>query len=139
MDNNFGSNRQKKLPDLAAKVGIYLFVFYILFLLGKAILTNYNLKNTIGKLQQQIAILDQQKKDLKNLILYYQSAAFQELEARKKLGLKAPGEKVMILPVPSNSEANFPEEVTQEQKAVAGQNQKRTAPNWRLWWQFFTE
>ncbi len=139
MDNNFGSKRPKKLLDLSSKVGIYLFIFYVLFLLGRAILTNYNLKNTIVKLQDQIVALEQQKKDLDNLILYYQSTAFKELEARKKLGLKAPGEKVMILPIPVTSATNFPEEVRHEQKAVAGTNQNKDAPNWQLWWQFFTK
>lgn len=139
MDNNFGSNRRKKLFDLATKVGIYVFVFYILFLLGRAILTNYNLKNSIGKLQEQIAVLEQEKKDFNNLILYYQSNDFKELEARKKLGYKASGEQVMILPTPaaSGTAANFPEEVSQEQKAIAGQDQMKEAPNWQLWWNFF--
>jgi hypothetical protein len=139
MDNNFGSHRQKKLFDLATKAGIYGFAFYILFLLGRAILTNYNLKNSLGKLQEQIAILEQEKKDFNNLILYYQSNDFKELEARKKLGYKAVGEQVMILSTPAASgSANFPEEVSQEQKAIAGQEQNKEGPNWRLWWDFFT-
>ncbi len=133
------NGRRKKLIDLAIKIGTYVFIVYILFLLGRAILTNYNLKNSIGKLQGQIATLEQEKKDLNNLILYYQSTAFKELEARKKLGYKASGEQVMILPTPtpSGSATNFPEEVSQEQKAIAGQNQAKVAPNWQLWWDFF--
>lgn len=138
MDNNFAEkNRQKKMIDLAVRVGLYLFVFYIVFLLGRSIWVNFNLKKSISKLQGQITELDQEKKALNNLIVYYKSDAFKELEARKKLGLKAPDEKVMLLAATPSTES-FPEEVAQEKKGVAGESTSITKANWRLWWDFFT-
>lgn len=141
MDNH-NKNRQKKLIDLAVKVGTYVFILYILFLLGRVLWINANLKSSIEKLHGQIAALEQQKKDLSNLVLYYQSDAFKELEARKKLGFKKPGEKVMIIPTSPDSgnspPANFAEEVEKEKKGVAGKETTQEEPNWRLWWEFFT-
>ena len=132
------NNRRKKLLDSAIKIGMYLIIFYILFLLGRALWVNYNLKKSIDKLNQQIASLEQDKKNLENLNLYYNSDSFKELEARKKLGLKAPGEKVMIVQTSPTPE-NFPEEISQEQKAVTPSSQNKEEANWLLWWQFFTK
>ena len=140
---NHKDNRRKKLIDLSIKIGTYLFILYILFLLGRVLWINANLKNSIEKLHQQIAALEQQKKDMSNLILYYQSDAFKELEARKKLGLKKPGEKVVIIPASlaggstSPTPANFIEEVEKEKRGVAGKETTIEEPNWRLWWEFF--
>jgi len=139
---NHKDNRRKKLIDLAVKIGTYVFILYILFLLGRVLWINANLKNSIEKLHQQIAALEQQKKDMSNLILYYQSDAFKELEARKKLGLKKPGEKVVIIPASpaggDSTPANFAEEVEKEKRGVAGKETTTEEPNWRLWWEFFT-
>jgi len=130
------NHRHKKLIDLLIKIGTYVFIVYILFLLGRVLWTNFNLKESISKLHQQIAVLEQQKKDLNNLILYYQSDSFKELEARRKLGFKKPGEKVVILELSPSAE-NFPEEVEKEKKGVAGKSTASVKPNWRLWWEFF--
>lgn len=130
--------RHKKLFDLAIKVATYIFIFYILFLLGRVLWLNFNLKESIEKLQEQIVVLEQQKKDLNNLILYYQSDSFKELEARRKLGYKKPGEKVVILELSPSSE-NFPEEVEKEKQGVAGKSTASEEPNWQLWWEFFMQ
>ena len=120
------------------KIATYLIIFYILFLLGRTLWTNYNLRSSIEKLNQQIVILNQEKKNLENLNLYYQSDSFKELEARKKLGLKAPGEKVMILKVTS-SPGSFPQEVEKEKEETAPKTNETPSPNWLLWWEFFTK
>lgn len=127
-----------KLLLTSIKIITYLVIFYILFLLSRTLWTNYNLRASIEKLNQQIAVLNKEKKTLENLNLYYQSDSFKELEARRKLGLKAPGEQVMILsttPAPQN----FSQELEKEKEKTAPKANETSNPNWLLWWDFFTK
>jgi len=131
-------NREKYL-NLASKVIIFVFVIYTLFLLGKSLFINYELRQSIQKLNEQIATLEQQKKDLNNLILYYQSDSFKELEARRKLGLKKPGEKVYLISATTSAPMNFEEEMKEEQEKVSSKEKILNKSNWSLWWDFFTK
>lgn len=134
-------------------IATILVIGWIFLLLGKTVWQNWILRHSILKLYEQIAILEKQKNDLNNLIIYYRSDSFKELEARKRLGVKKPGEKMVILPVspsqggpvlslPTASSSilppNFPEEVAKEKEAVAGIESPSQIPNWLLWWQYFT-
>lgn len=134
-------SNNKFIPKFA-KIATYFVIFWILFLLGRAVWQNWDLKHSIWKLNEQIATLEQQKNDLENLNLYYSSDSFKELEARKRLGLKKPGEKLVILPAASPSitvtPGNFPEELDKEKESVAGVITPSRIPNWLLWWQYFT-
>lgn len=135
---------QNKFVPKLTKLGVYLLVFWILFLLGRALWQNWDLKHSISKLNEQLLTLTQQKKDLENLNLYYNSDSFKELEARKRLGLKKPGEKLVVLPMATPSQgqvtpSNFPEQLAQEKKTIAGVEAPSKIPNWALWWQYFTK
>ena len=135
---------QSKIIAKIIKPITYLLIFWIIFLLGKSLWQNWALKHSIWQLNEQIATLNQQKKDLENLNLYYSSDSFKELEARKMLGLKKPGEKMVILPAspgssPTAAPSNFPEEVMKEKEAISGVENPVKIPNWALWWQYFTK
>jgi len=131
--------KREKYLNLASKVIIFIFVIYTLFLLGKSLFTNYELRQSIQKLNEQIATLEQQKKDLNNLILYYQSDSFKELEARRKLGLKKPDEKVYLVSGTTTASTNFEEEMKAEQEKVSSKEKILNKTNWSLWWEFFTQ
>lgn len=136
-------SQNKFMPKLT-KMGIYFLVFWMLFLLGRALWQNWDLKRSILKLNEQLITLEQQKKDLENLNLYYSSDSFKELEARKRLGLKKPGEKLVVLPATTPSAevptpGNFSEELDKEKKSIAGVTTPTKIPNWLLWWQYFTK
>jgi len=138
--------KNKLIPKLT-KLAIYFVIFWLIFLLGKSLWQNWVLKHSIGKLNEQIAVLEKEKANLNNLILYYRSDSFKELEARKKLGLKKPGEKVVILAVssaspalpPSPSPSNFSEELKKEQEKITASSFVPQIPSWLLWWQYFTK
>jgi len=130
--------KREKYLNLGSKVLIFIFVIYILFLLGKSLFTNYQLRQSIQKLNEQIATLEQQKEDLNNLIVYYKSDSFKELEARRKLGLKRPDEKVYIVSGATTTTANFEEELKQEQEKVSSKEKSSDKKNWALWWEYFT-
>lgn len=147
--------RRSKLTLGLSKLIAYLIGFWLIFLLAKTLWLNWQLAKSIEKINQQIAVLEQQKKDLNNLILYYQSDSFKELEGRRKLGLKKPGEKVMILPAsaeataggsatpapmnPASGRQVFPEELTKEKESINPKTPESKIPNWLLWWEFYTK
>lgn len=134
--NGFG---QKKVVKKFTKAGIVFAVFWILFLLSRSLWQNFTLRQSVSKLHEQISQLKTQKKDLENLNLYYRSDSFRELEARKRLGLKKIGEKMVILPIsPAPSLSSFPEDLEKEKEKVAGVSTPSKVPNWLLWWQYFT-
>lgn len=130
--------RNQKFISALVKVGSYLAIFYIIFLIVRVVWTNYNLRGSIKELENQIATLNQDKKDLENLNSYYQSESFKELEARKKLGLKASGEKVLVLAATPTAQ-NFSEELKKEKEGTAVKNPENLIPNWAMWWEYFTK
>lgn len=143
--------KKDQLISKLTKLATYIVIMWILFLLGRSVWQNWELRHSIWKLNEQLVQLNTQKKDLENLITYYRSDSFKELEARKKLGLKRPDEKMVIIsidptggPVSSPNSQNglptsFPADVEKEKESVAGVSQKSKIPNWALWWQYFTK
>lgn len=119
------------------KILIYLLILYTFFLLGKAVWTNYQLKQQTELIEKEIANIQKQNKDLENLILYYKSDSFREVEARRKLGLKKPDEKMMQVPV--KKLGDFPSELEAQKESFQEQTQEEKQPNWQLWWQYFTK
>lgn len=143
---------KNQLFSQAARIAIYGVFFWMIFLLVRSVWQNWSLRQSINKLNDQIVTLEQDKNDLNNLIIYYRSDSFKELEARKKLGMKRPDEKMVILPVLPNSSgsptvagqsesspSNFSEEVKKEQETLRPAEENSAVSNWRLWWQYFTK
>ncbi|MBM2821228.1 MAG: Septum formation initiator [Candidatus Berkelbacteria bacterium] len=131
------NEKQKNLLNKGSKVILYILLIYIIFLLAKSLWTNYDLKNSVEKLQSQIATLQQQKKDLENLNIYYQSDAFKELEARRKLGMKRPDEQILIISTPPSE--TFSQELEKEKQGIAQKTSESQTTGWRLWWEYFTK
>lgn len=127
-----------KFGNFFSKLILYLLVIYTFFMLGRVIWKNYQLKKQAENIKRQISQVEAENKDLSNLILYYQSDSFREVEARKKLGLKKPDEKVVNIPV--KSAQDFNSELQNQQQNIA-EIPKSDAPisNWKLWWQYFTK
>ena len=143
---------KNQLFSQAARIAIYGVFFWMIFLLVRSIWQNWSLRQSISKLNDQIVTLEKDKNDLNNLILYYRSDSFKELEARKKLGMKRPDEKMVILPVLPNSSSspaaagqseslpgNFSEEVKKEQEILNSSGENSPVSNWQLWRQYFTK
>jgi len=85
-----------------------LVILYLVVMLGQTIENNYNLGQQISGLKTQIGSLQQQKKELSYDIAYYNTAAYQDREARAELGLQLPGENVIIIPNDSPSPSSTP-------------------------------
>ena len=64
---------------------------------------NYGLQKEIDTKNRQEKLVELETQSVEYQQKYYQSSEFQELSARKYLGLAAPGEKVLVLPPNTNT------------------------------------
>lgn len=124
-----------RIPGLLNKVLIYFLIAYVSIILGRVVWFNWQLNQNIKKTQIQITQLEEQNHDFENLILYYKSDSFREVEARQKLGLKKPGETVVA--IPTKNYENYQEETQVEKERISNSFQENTTPNWQKWWQLF--
>ena len=83
---------------------LFLFVIYLMIIVGKTVISNYKSNKDIEKEEVKLAETEVQLHDIQNQINYYQTYSFKEKEARAKLGYKAPGESILSLPIDSREE-----------------------------------
>ena len=102
LNNKKQSNGRGK--NLLFTIFVVCAIVYIVFLLYQAVYFNYSTNQKIKQLKADQGELLKDKSRLETLIAYYQTDAFAELEARKKLGLKKPGELVIAVDLPENSQ-----------------------------------
>lgn len=122
--NGLSSNGADKAKFNFVPVLILVLVGYVSFLLYQAVYFNYKTSQKIKSLQTDTVGLEEQKIQLEALIAYYKTDSFAELEARKKLGMKMPGEKVIKVDVESKTGQND----LKAEKIIEPQ-----IPNWQEW------
>lgn len=108
---------------------VFLILIYVGFLLYQAISLNYQTNQKIASLKKEIQEIEQDHNDLETLIAYYQTSAFQELEARKKLGMKKPGEKAVTVEVKTDVYDSNKDE-------TENINNNKNVPNYQKWLDF---
>jgi cell division protein FtsL len=124
-------NRRKKsiFPDLLFSKFFLIFCVVIflvvLFYLAQGTIKTYKVNSEITDLQNDINRLEKQNQDLGQLISYLKSDAFIEQEAKLKLGLKKPGENLVVIPQVNETKIDN-SEVT---------NKELTNP--AKWWVYF--
>lgn len=114
------------------KIFVYLLIIYVFVLLARSVMVNVGLKKQIDQVKKTNQTLEANNKNLQNLIVYYQSASFKELEARDKLGLKKPDEQVVFIPVKKFDQTN---NSVDQIAPVKPQN----ISNFQAWWQYIFE
>jgi len=134
-NSSMNPQTKSKLGSIFSKGLIYAAILYTFFMLGRAVWINFTLQKNIKIIEQEIAAIQQQNKNLENLILYYQSDSFREIEARQKLGLKKPGETVINVPVKKYD--NYSSEVRAEEERLSDKPAETKTSNAKLWWQYF--
>lgn len=122
---------KNKLKSIFLNVAPYFLIIYIFFLSGRVIWQNWQLKLQSESIKAEINRLYQANHDLENLILYYQSDSFKEVQAREKLGLKKPGETVVFIPI--FNKQNFSSELLKDRQQIASNQKPEELANWRLW------
>ncbi len=95
--------------------------------LAKNISKRYIIDKEISDLEQEIEDLESKNKDFKNLIGYLESDQFVEEQARLKLGLKKPGEEVIVLKEDPNASSTI----------VSAEEVDTSLTNPQKWWNYF--
>jgi cell division protein FtsB len=119
--------------------GMMLFVVVVLLISWsgvKSIQTNYELQKQIAALEQQNSVqkLKNTNLDLENK--YYDTASYQDLQARLNLGLASPGEKEIIVPkaVALSYTIDLPK---QQVTTKPSDKQSSSQRNFQAWVNFF--
>jgi len=111
----------KKKNDLIFKLlGITLFG-YMLLSLARTSYLNYTTNREITNLENEIVELEKSNQKIQTDLEYYKSDAYKERVARQRLGLKKPGEEVIVV---------VPDESGEKKE------EKPPLPNYRKWWEF---
>lgn len=96
---------------------------FVLISLSKIVFRAHKIDKEIFLLEREIQDLEKNKKEFSQLIEYLQTDSFKEREARLKLDLQKPGEKVVVISMPETDLIN---KEKQEKKN-----------NLNKWWRYF--
>lgn len=94
---------------------------------GRAFYKDYEIRQQIKTLQIKVDELESKKLESINLLGYVKSEAYVEDVARQQLGLKKPGERVIIV-----------DAATTTGPRVNAENRPAT-PSWKKWWWYFAD
>lgn len=118
-----------KLPFQAVAAMVLVIVFVLGSALSKELYREYKIRKEIDGLKAEIESMQKDNYELSQLIEYYQTDQYKEAEARKRLNLKADGEKVVMIDEKTES--------AEEVKKKAEEEQKKNTPNPVKWWNYF--
>ncbi len=90
---------------------------------------NYALQRVVDDKRRQSQLVQLQTDNLAYEQKYYHSAEYQELQARERLGLVQPGEKVLILP-PNSASAKAVDQATSPLNTVTNLPQPSNFQQW---------
>lgn len=117
---------------LSSKILLSLGVIFLIFLLisfGREFYRRYYLEQEIKSLQSQVNQLEGKNQEFGSLIEYLNTQNFTEEEARLKIGLKKPGEEVVVI--------NQPGSVTPGDAAGGADSYLAQLSNPVKWWYYF--
>jgi len=100
----------------------------------------YQLSEEIGGLKTEIERLEGRKQQLAGLMEYFEQESYLEREARQRLNLKKPGEKVVILSQKTDTDIKSDQEVDNVLDKNTDFNQNtdnQEAANYWKWWEYF--
>jgi len=107
-------------------VGSILVVVFLGSGLGKEFYRDYQIEKEIDSLQNEIEAVEKDNYQLTQLIEYYKTDEYKEVEARKRFSLKKKGESVII--IKSNPRVLGDFDIKEENKNL---------PNYVKWWNYF--
>lgn len=121
---------------LSSKVFFFFMVIALVALLLNFVRESYHryqLGEEISGLETEVKRLEGRKQQLAGLMEYFEQESYLEKEARQRLNLKKPGEKVVILPQKTDPGIESDQEIDN----ILTENQE-TANYWKWWEYFFT-
>ncbi|QQG49643.1 MAG: septum formation initiator family protein [Candidatus Berkelbacteria bacterium] len=125
------ANTQK----LLGRILVILLVVFALYSNVRLIIRNNKLHERLSEVQTELTNKELRNKKMSLLIAYYQSPSYQDVEARRRLGLKLPDETVMqVRGVEYSKDGTTLEDTIYENTEVASP----TPPtNFSRWWGYF--
>jgi len=113
---------------------IAVFVFAIYSNVRLAI-RNYELRGAVESAKEEVESLRQRNEKLKLLLTFYETPEYQEVEAKRRLGLKRPDETAIIVSgLPANSLAETLEDFVYREPVP---EQPRQETNIEKWLKYF--
>ncbi len=124
----------KKL--LSSKVFLFFIILALIGLiisLGQESYRKYQLTKEINGLKSEIEQLEGKNQQMADLMEYFQEGSYLEKEARLKLNLKKPGEKIVVISQTAGAEVDK-RIVAETEDEVSNE----TTNFWKWWEYFFT-
>jgi cell division protein FtsB len=90
------------------------------------------IQKEIDKLKQEAELINRENFQIQDKIAYFESKDYQEKEAKDKLNLQNPDEKVIIVKPSINEQAQLAPKEDTTQRDVAS-----IIPNYLKWWNYF--
>ena len=132
------SNYFARLLDSKAFLVLGAVVFILICIsLIKVWSRHRQIANEVSSLQDQIAKIENNNKELADLLNYFDSNEFVEKEARSKMNLQKPGEKVVIISDQGNFLPNQAGSTATQDLIGANGQRVATAGNSEKWWNYF--
>ncbi|MFA5358913.1 MAG: septum formation initiator family protein [Patescibacteria group bacterium] len=103
-----------------------LFLIFLSYSFIREFSRRYYLQKQVNALEEQVNKIEKENQEFSQLIEYFDTQNFTEEEARVKMGLKKPGEEVVVINQSGKNEVN-----NQEQDGFAGLS------NPSKWWYYF--
>ncbi len=125
------SNISSWIRQRSGNIFALIVIGYLLLGSVKLIVENYRIHQDRISLKNEISSLEEQNTQLKNLTAYYRTDSFKEKEARTRLNYQKPGERVIVVPMPTGDDSS--------NLTRPGIETKPTPPpsNPEAWWRYF--
>ena len=133
-------SKNEKIETLSVRKGLLYFtlagallvlLFFVTYKLSHQVYKQNKVNKEVDTLQTEIDQLDQENKDLDELISYLQTDEFKEKEAKDKLNLIKEGEKLVLIKEHELQGINNDEEVSTEAEVIVYH------ANYYWWWHYF--
>lgn len=129
---------------LSSKIFLFLAVFILIYLiinLGRESYRKYQLTKEIDSLKTEIERLEGSNQQMANLMDYFKEDSFLEKEARLKLNLKKPEEKVIIISDYFDSKTDLDASTNNSNNTgtemFSGDTNEESSNYWKWWEHFF--
>jgi len=104
--------------------------FYMIIVLFSSLYDDYQVESYITEFDQKNQEIKAENEKLKDELEYFRSPQYQDKIAKQNFGLVNPGEEVLILPHPDDSQNLNLEEQQLSKKLVYYEN----LPTYKKWW-----
>jgi cell division protein FtsB len=112
--------------------GCIIVLIVISFSIYRQVLKEKEIQKEINKLKQEAETINRENFQIQDKIAYFESKDYQEKEAKDKLNLQSPEEKVIVVKPSITDQPQIKTEEPQTKKDVAP-----SIPNYLKWWNYF--